>query len=290
MALKSWFRGRSAKTGKQGLTADDLINLRRYEEAEALLEARLRENSTDLHTRLKLADLHFRTGQRPKAVEEYLAIADGYAVDGFYDKALALLAKVARLVPSSEKVTQKIDRLRRAKRLEQRRSHVIGGLLRGPGSEQTTSVLEVQRLWEHLSGCHLVERLDQDQLGRLFRAFDMVHVEPDVELVRQGDSLEAILMVAEGRLAAVVELPNGTSTVMRELEPGDLVGDRALLEHKPWPASVRATQRSVVLQLTRSALENALQGNPDPRGLLEALRAQRLDGEIAGAATAAAQS
>ncbi len=69
--------------------------------------------------------------------------------------------------------------------------------------------------------------------------------------------------------------------MLRSFEPGDLIGERALLEHQPWPATYRVAESGMVLKLDPSGLESALHGNPDPRSLLNALREQGLDAQVA---------
>ena len=80
-----------------------------------------------------------------------------------------------------------------------------------------------------------------------------------------------------------VTVTSGETTVIRSLEPGDVAGDQALLQRTAWRATYRTAEPVVLLILRRPGLESALQGNPNPRGLLDALREQRLDSEVAAA-------
>lgn len=278
MALKDLFGGR----GREEHSVDDLIALQEYEKAESHLRLRLKAQSSDLHARLKLADLFMRLGRRGEAVEEYLLVADGYAYDGFYDKATALLAKVAKLVPGQEKVALKIEALRRAKRLEHRRDLVIDSLMERPHGRARvgSSAFELQRLWSDLSASSLIENLTDDQLKRVFGAMELVRRNADELVARSGDKLEEIFIIAEGEVEVRIPLAGGTETVLKSFGPGDLIGDRALLEHKPWPATYVAGKKSTLLKLDRQALEQALVGESDPRGLLGALREQGNDHDV----------
>ena len=62
--------------------------------------------------------------------------------------------------------------------------------------------------------------------------------------------------------------------------PADCLGENALLKRKAWPASYIAKKRTSMLRLDRNGLETLLLGEADPRGLLDALRAQGHDGNI----------
>jgi len=73
---------------------------------------------------------------------------------------------------------------------------------------------------------------------------------------------------------------HGRDTGLRDFGPGDVIGESVLLEHGSWPADYRVTEAVRALVLNREGLEKALVGNPDPRGLLNALRMQHNDQEV----------
>src|SRR4029078_2600816 len=105
------------------------IVLERYAEAEERLRARLQSNSADLHAHVKLAEVFTATGKVASAVQEYLFAADEYADDGFYDKAIALLAKAAKLDPADTSIAQRNERFEEMKRVEQARAMALEGLM-----------------------------------------------------------------------------------------------------------------------------------------------------------------
>ncbi|MEE8278661.1 MAG: cyclic nucleotide-binding domain-containing protein [Thermoanaerobaculia bacterium] len=291
MSLKDLFDKLSGKLAERGfaerrkheLTVDDLIVMKQYDEAEIRLQEQIRKKASDLRSRLQLADLYMNSGRRHQAVEEYVAIADGYTRDGFYDKAIALLSKVSKLVPDDETTRLKIERIRRAKRLEHRRSAVSEALLHGVAGRSGSGkgAFQFQQFWHKLSACHLVERLSDERLSRLFAALEFTQLEDGTEVACKGQRLDELYIVADGGVEALLQLSGDATTVIRALEPGDVFGERALLEHKAWPATYRTNARTTLLKLTRESLENALIGDSDPRRLLEALREQGLDAQVA---------
>lgn len=285
MSLKKWFGSTPAKGQPEVLDVDDLITLRRYDEAEQELNSALRKHPYDLRLRQKLAEVYKRTGRLDEAAREYMEIADRYAKDGFHDKALALLAQVSKLTPIADKVWPKIERLRRAKKLEQQRPAIMEALVgRRSGSTQSTAAsIQFDRLWTSLSRTRLIDQLEEEQLTQLFRAFRFQTLEPKEEIARRGQKLEAMFFLASGKVQVVVALPGGSTPVLRVLEPGVLFGERSLFEHEPWVATYRTVERTMLLKLDRHGLETALLGNPDPRGLLKALREQQMDTQIAEA-------
>ncbi|MCB1058162.1 MAG: cyclic nucleotide-binding domain-containing protein [Acidobacteria bacterium] len=286
MALKNWFSG-GRKTDEE-YSIDDLIVLERYDEAEGRLQARLKRNPQDLRSHLKLADVYIQQQRLPKAVDEYVYVAEEYASDGFFDKGIALLAKVYKLVPTDDTLPHRIERIRQRKGLEQVREQALEGLREGMGHSGQTgaSLVEVQGLWGQLVRSIVVRGLDGDQLRRLFAAMHLVHFEPGEVLAERNSTEEKLFLLVRGEVEAKAAAAAGGEVQLRTFGAGDVVGEGALLEHLPWPASYVVTTSVTLLELDREGLAKALQGNPDPRRLLDVLRDQHLDREVRGAVEA----
>jgi len=281
VAFKRWFGGgdTSASHRDQELSAEDLIVLERYEEAEKLLLAELKKKPGSLRKRLKLAEVYEGSHQLDKAVHEYVGIADSYSADGFHDKSRALLSRAVRLRPLDESLKRRLDHIQQAKRLEHSRVIATEGLLAGSGETQTAVVLK--QYWSKIAHSSLVKSLPNDQLKRLFSVMKMIRGEPG-RILAQRDSREArLFLVLQGKVEAVYGRAQGQLTNLRTFSSGDIVGEGSLLEHRPWPATYRVVDSAILFYLGREGLENALIGNPDPRGFLTALREQGHDRELA---------
>jgi CRP-like cAMP-binding protein len=285
VAFKRWFGEPRRPEETAEYTLEDLIVLERYGDAEQRLKQRLKANPDDLHAHLKLAEVYTASQQYDKAVEEYVYVAGEYGQDGFHDKGLALLAKAAKLRPLDETVARRMEAFERAKRLEQSRVVALEGLRAGSQSDaqRQRAALELQQIWHNLAGSPLVRRLPDDQLKRLLSVMEIVRVEPGTILTQAGSTLAQLALVGRGVLEAVAARPGGGETVLRTFTTGDVIGEGALLEHRPWPATYRVAEAATLLTLDRTRLEQALIGNPDPRGFLEALREQRQDRAVAQA-------
>src|SRR6188768_1863868 len=169
--LKKIFGKSNTSTVSQELTIDDLVVLERYDEAIARLEKKAQDNPNDLHAHLRLAEVLSSDGKGARALDQYLYVADMYTDDGFYDKALALLTKIARLSPADDTVRLKVARIQRLKDLEHSRVVAIEGLVeaqKGQDPLSRVSPVEVEKLWQGLASTSIVERLRGDQLKRLF--------------------------------------------------------------------------------------------------------------------------
>ena len=280
MGLKDWLQ--SVNPGKGGqadeaLSANDLIALERYDEAEMLLRRRLQRRKDDLRIRLRLADLHLKTGRGREAAAEYQSVGDAYARAGEFNKAYAIVAKLVRMVPDDPGLRTKMERLDRARRLDHRRKTVVSAA--GSGVE----AMKLQSHWPQLMQSFLVEELSDDRLKRLMPNLRFDSYPAEKQIIAAGERRAELLWVVEGQIAASVALKTGASTDIRLFDVGDLIGDEALLKQTPWTANYVTHGKTEALVLDRKGLESALQGEPDPRGFLDILRTQRHDAQVAAA-------
>lgn len=279
MDLRSWFGGMGK--GSKEYTIDDLIVLERYEEAADRLREKLKANPQDLHSHLKLAEVYTELRQLDRAVDEYAFVADEYAQDGFYDKGIALLSRASKLAPNDASLRERIDGQQREKSMDHVRVLAIEGLRQAGGQVEGTSALELQRLWHNLAPSPLVQVMPGEQLKRLFGAMQLHRLEAGTVIAQERSQEPFLLLIARGTVTAKMSLATGAVTLVRELGPGDVMGEAALLERGAWPADYQVGEAATVLQLTRAGLEKCLVGQTDPRGFLELLRGQHLDREVA---------
>ncbi len=283
VVFKKMFRGGGGEKPPEQFDIDDLIVLERYNEAEERLRSKLQSNPNDLHSHVKLAEVFTALRKVDSAVQEYLFAADEYADDGFYDKAIALLSKAAKLAPADPSIAQRSERFEELKRAEQSRAMVIEGLMVARrGSGERPSVLAAQQIWLDLQGAPLMKKLNADQLKRLFSAVAMVKPDTGALIAAQGSLEAALYIVSRGEVEGVWQTASRRMS-LRTFGPGDVFGESTLFERKPWPVAYYAGPGCALLKLDKGGLEQALQGNADPVGMLEALRGAHLDRAVASA-------
>lgn len=283
--IKSFFGGKGKKSeSDKELSVEDLVTLERYDEAEEMLKARLKVAPKDLYAHLKLAEVYVALKNANKALDEYTFVADSYAEDGFFDKGIALLGKAARISPADDIIPRRIERYQRMKRLEHRRRLAIEGLLANEtarvGKSAGNTSLEVELLWNKIAKSHLVEQLEGELLKRLFSAMDMVRWKQGAEVAERGSDQQVMYLLVDGVVEASATI-GGKPVGVRSFSTGDLIGDSALLERKPWPATYKVLQAATGFKLGREGLEKVMVGNADPVGFLSALRLQHNDRDVA---------
>ncbi|MCB1036378.1 MAG: cyclic nucleotide-binding domain-containing protein [Acidobacteria bacterium] len=290
MVLKKLFGGSKKELAEEDYTIEDLFVLERYEEAASRLKDRLKGYPQDLHAHLRLADVYIQLRQLPQAVEEYIYVAEEYADDGFFDKGLALLFKVQKLVTMDENLPLKIEKIRARKRIEALREQALEGLREGMGGGRGgTSALELQGMWGQLLRSKVVQMLTGDQLKRLFSAMTLQPIEEGHVLAERNSDQQELFLIVRGEVEASASVGAGPPVQIRLFGPGDVVGEASVLERKPWPASYVAVSDVRVLRLTREGLEKAMVGSDDPRAIIGALREQQHDREVVEAILKLAQ-
>ena len=276
-------RKRPADPEDREMTIEDLITLERYEEAEEKLMARVKLVPKDLHAHLRLAEVRLALKNLPKALDEYVFIADSHADDGFFDKAIAILSKAAKLAPGDEMLPKRIEKYRHMKQLEKRRHLAVEGLLSNKSTRAQTAgnfKLEVELLWNKIAKSHLVQQLGAVNLKKLFSVMQMMRAKEGMVLVEEGSAEPRMYLVVDGVVEAM-SVVNGKPTSIRGFSTGDLIGESALLERKSWPAKYVVTESATLFELDRPGLEEVMLGNEDPVAFLSVLRQQQNDRDVA---------
>ncbi|HVS65795.1 MAG TPA: cyclic nucleotide-binding domain-containing protein [Thermoanaerobaculia bacterium] len=274
--IKSWFK----RDGRE-LTVDELIVLERYEEAESRLRSLLRRGTEDAHTRAKLAEVLSALGRSSEAVAEYSYVADLYRDDGFHDKAAAMLLRAIKLDPKSEELRRQLTRIEREKSSARNRQQALEALRQASEAPDSAKMhfVELQYLWARLSDTPFFSELPAEQIPFLLKNLRFLRLTPDEIVKERGDESPALIMVAAGGVETRV-LRGERKISVSSHGVGEIIGESSLFEHKPWPADTLTIEPATILELTRERLEGALAGNPNPRALIVALRAQENDLKI----------
>ena len=110
---------------------------------------------------------------------------------------------------------------------------------------------------ERLRALLLFSDLDDEQLDVLAAGAQEFDVAAGQPLIQRGDPGSGLFVLEEGR--AVVDAPEGS----RELGPGDVFGERSLLEGVERTARVRAETDVRCLAIPRPDLERVIAAVPE---------------------------
>jgi ATP-binding cassette subfamily B protein len=149
-------------------------------------------------------------------------------------------------------------------------------------------------LWHKQSGFSLNERGDEarvtadrlsqfpvfgamtgSQLDHLKDMFDTQMRAEDSVVFAQGDTSDKFYVIVRGRVAVLVDQPDGGPRRLAELEVGDCFGEMGLIRDIPRMATVQALTQCVFLTLSRTDFKRVVKESPELRETIAALMAHR---------------
>ncbi len=143
--------------------------------------------------------------------------------------------------------------------------------------------MESRSRLDYLRNVPLLQALDDANLNDLLQRVDEVNIEPGQVLFREGDAGEDLYVVLEGELLI--------SRRVREIEDviatrghGEVVGEMAVVSHRPRSATVTAGKPTHLLRLSRAAFEDLLSRSPSASTAIMSCMASRIEDEQANRA------
>ena len=127
-----------------------------------------------------------------------------------------------------------------------------------------------------LKGIPLFEGMSDRELDMLLALTTTKKLKKRAYLFRKGDPGNALFAVLEGRLKATGEGRDGKEMVFSVMDPGEVIGEIALLDQQPRSATVQAVEDVTLLTLHRRDLLPFLERNPKAAIRLAAVLARRI--------------
>jgi len=108
----------------------------------------------------------------------------------------------------------------------------------------------------------LFEMLDAEELRDLAALGRVIHVEPETRLFEKGDPGDHFYAVLSGQIAAHTSSENGKTLILAIIDPGDVLGEIALLDGLPRPASGSTLTACDLFRLDRASFIEFLEARP----------------------------
>lgn len=266
---------------------DRYLANKEYDKALTAVADELARNPSQFNLLLRQAEILGMAGNRDRAVRVYRELAERYARDGFYAKAIALYKKVLRLDPALEDVTSELARLieedqRSRLPLEERlaldrrpdRPEVILELDDAPTAAEATSEAGEDDGDDRLRNKEL-------EASRLFTAFPdgaleailastelRSYAEGDI-IVTEGEQGSSLFLIVSGEVKVFTRGERGEHVPLAELGAGDFFGEVSLLTGRPRTATITAKGEVTAIELARDDIDDITASHP---GVLEVLR------------------
>ena len=205
----------------------------------------------DLRSRLKVAELLERLGQKEKAVQMYRKVAEGYALDGFLLQAISINKMILRVDPFSQDVNQRLAHLYAEK----------------------TREMKPLRPFPHIP---LFSELNEQELQSL-----LSHIQsqtfPEGSLVcREGEGGDSLFVISRGEVSITKQMPEGREVRVRNLRDGDFFGEFGFFIDQKRHATVRAITECEILEISRNTLNKMIEIHPRLNEVLQDLFRERI--------------
>ena len=291
---------------------DRYLANKEYDKALQAVAAELRNNPSQFNLLLRQAEILGLAGDRERAVEVYRELAEKYARDGFYAKAIALYKKVIRLKPELDDVHAELARLIEEDRQSKLPLTERLALRQRPGRPPTAVTVKEPAPLQSAPGDDDAVVLDADELlgsaepaqsdeqeqdkerqaSSLFSAFPEAALERILSstslrsydegdiIVTEGEQGSSLFLIVSGRVKVFTRGERGEHLPLAELGPGDFFGEVSLLTGRPRTATITAKTTVTAIELVKDDVDAIAQDHPEVREVLESFYERRAEATV----------
>ncbi len=223
--------------------AERLRRSGKLEKAAEALQTLVAKFPSDADVRRKLADVQLEMGNRDAAISQYVKIQEQLVVDGDVLGAITAGLKVVEIDPKFDNplayvAKVKVDSLREEQKIK---------------AAQTVAVRPVTPL----DDIPLLSDLTAEELSDVATTMRRHELAEDQILFQEGDAGESLYFVNEGLLEA-----KAAGSKLGLISSGQCFGEFSFLTRKPRTATVRAIERSELLELSADKMRGVVQNQP----------------------------
>ncbi len=249
---------------------DRYLARKEYDKALTAVTEALKKNPSQFNLLLRQAEILGLAGNRDKAIALYRQLAERYARDGFYAKAIALYKKILRLDPEAQDVHGELARLIEedqktrvplADRLAAAREQAPRQKEEAPG-EAERRIRELQA--SALFAAFEKEALEEVLTSTVLRSYG----EGDI-IVTEGEAGNSLFLIASGTVKVFTRGERGEHVPLGELGEGDFFGEVSLLTGKPRTATITAKTPVMAIELDRESVDRITARHPEVLRTLE---------------------
>ena len=209
------------------------------------------QDPEDLRSRVKVAELLERLGQRKEAIQAYRNVAEAYAQDGFLLQAISMSKIILRIDPSLKDVNDWLAQL------------------------YTEKVQETQPL-RTLPHIPFISELNQEELQLLLQKVQVKTFPKESLLCREGEAGDSLMVVSRGEVSIFKQVSGGKEVWVRNLGEGDFLGEFGFFTDQKRHATVKAVTECEILEITRNELNEMIKTHPRVKDVLQNLFKQRV--------------
>jgi cAMP-dependent protein kinase regulator len=253
---------------------DRYLANKEYDKALTAVATELKNNPSQFNLLLRQAEILGMAGDRERAIRVYRELAERYARDGFYAKAIALYKKVLRLDPGLDAVNAELARLieedQRSRLPLQERlglEHRVRGT-RSSAAEDRDSELDAVEQRE-LEASQLFSAFPQAALEQILSSTSLRSYDEGDIIVTEGEQGSSLFLIVSGEVKVFTRGEMGEHVPLAELGPGDFFGEVSLLTGRPRTATITAKTAVMAIELARDDVDRIAATCPEVHTVLE---------------------
>jgi len=205
----------------------------------------------DVRSRLKVAELLERLGQKEEAVQMYRKVAEGYASDGFILQAISVNKMILRMDPSSKNVSERLAQLYSEKIREAKPARSFPNI-------------------------PLFSELEKQELQLLLSHIQSKTYRKDSLICREGERGDSLFVISRGDVAVIKQTAGGKEIRVQNLKDGDFFGEFGFFVDQKRHATVKAMTDCELLEIPRSGLHEMIKVHPRLNEVLHNLFRERV--------------
>jgi len=120
-----------------------------------------------------------------------------------------------------------------------------------------------QEISHILKNSLIFSSLGEKETGELARLAVERHLTPEEFAFFEGDPPEFFYLVVRGRIKVTKQSPAGKEFIVSFFGPGEMFGEVAVFENKPYPASAQAAEETTVAGIRRKAFLDFMAAHPE---------------------------
>jgi cAMP-dependent protein kinase regulator len=217
--------------------AQQALIRREWTRALEVLQRHCAQEPEDLRSRLKIADLFERLGQKMEAIQVYQEVAEAYARDGFLQQAISVNKMILRIDSSSQDANDRLVKLYAAK------------TRKGTAPQSFRNV-------------SLFSGLGEEELESIVGVLEAEYFKKDATICREREEGDSLFIIGRGEVAITKQIPGAGEVWVRTLREGDFFGEFGFFTDQVRHATARAASECDILKITRGRLDEIIKVYP----------------------------
>lgn len=233
-----------------------LLAKKDYAKALRLLQNEIDAKPKSFPVRRQYADVLALAGRRHEAVEAYESLFESCLDDGYFPRATAILAQIAKLAPDRK---QEVEEMRARVAERERKASQFASAIRKPPSQASAEPRKAK-----------FRGVPEKALPEIFERARIVEYAAGQVVYEEGAEGSSLFFIQEGSVRKDMKRPAGDSVMVTTLIAGELFGEAAVLSGKPRAATVTAREACVLLEMSQAGVEDVMSRHPEFKEILEA--------------------